>query len=406
MAELSVSDSGLPVSILLEHVRTTRATTSGLLIATIIDESNGLFGDWYSSEEVMEMLLNTPNANANVGVPMESLKSLRSQNNSLSTFWNMKTNQAVTPHEMPLEIHNSCTTHRIRIRWVDNSGKIYPWLYQWDLAPSSTWEQYSKPGHLFLISLIQELPIASGAFTEQEVILAAYRTKRALPSLSAHCVFIHGDFDAYGSDGSSTIGLEMLLLEESKMDALSVAASDLDHHHQTPQDRIRILNVVHFLQTIFGNLIREPNEEKYHRLRLGNSKIQSLVKEWGALQILTIIGFGTRTDDTGMEENLVLAQLPVNRHLCQLVLDFLLILANRLHPSFILDLAPPTPWQEVYVASTSTSSWGNGSSQRGGFITDEEKWARAERIAKRRRSGAARRPEPGQAPSSKGKWGR
>jgi hypothetical protein len=165
MSESSVSDPGLPVSVLLEHVRTTQATTSGLLTATIIDESNGLFGDWYSSEEVMEMLLNTPYADANVGVPMKGLRSLTSQTNSLTTFWNMKTNKAVTPHEMPLEIHNSCTKHRIRIRWVDDSSKIYPWLYQWDLMPSSTWAQYSKPGHLFLISLIQQLPVASGAFT-------------------------------------------------------------------------------------------------------------------------------------------------------------------------------------------------------------------------------------------------
>jgi ABC-type uncharacterized transport system YnjBCD permease subunit len=86
MAESSISDSGLPVSILLEHVSTTQATTRGLLTATIIDESNGLFGDWYRSEEVMEMLLNTPHADANVGVPIESLRSLTSQKNSLATF--------------------------------------------------------------------------------------------------------------------------------------------------------------------------------------------------------------------------------------------------------------------------------------------------------------------------------
>ncbi|OEU08409.1 hypothetical protein FRACYDRAFT_271678 [Fragilariopsis cylindrus CCMP1102] len=101
-------------------------------------------------------------------------------------------------------------------------------------------------------------------------------------------------------------------------------------------------------------------------------------------------------------------------------LELLQILLDRTQSTFIQELAQPTPWTPsicITAASSSSDSamdnnggrnrnWGDPNRQRRGFISDEEKWNRADRSAKNRRNGRGRRPNPGEAPSSKGKWGR
>ena len=419
------SESGLPAYILLEHVKTAdEGEEENPYRTTIIDNgSNGLFGEWLDGKQVLDLLKSSEelSKDSNVGKPKTFPFKLASQSHAaLTTFWDVNAKKLVSPHEMPLEIFNSTRQCHIRIRWLDEDGKFYPWLYQWNIPPSSTYEQYTKPGHLFLISMIDRTA------SDEEIILAAYRTKRALPSLSPHCIYIYDDDHGYNNGG---LCLEMMLLaDESKVDALSVAVSDLDHHHETIQDRIRIQKVVTLLQTIISNLLKNPDEEKFQQLRMGNSKIKSLTNEWGAMEILNLIGFTKQRrrrksnkkensdddDDSIMmeEEYLILSKGRMLVSVCQSALDVLEILAHRLEPNFIPDLAPPTPWQEVSVSSTGSggggglllSNWNNDGTR--GFLTEDERWARAERLVGLRSSGRARRPNPGEAPSSRGKWGR
>ena len=420
----SQSSEGLPAYILLEHVKQVDNGEENHRRTTIIGhDKNSLFGEWLDGQQVINLLNKSSEEfsnDGNVGTPkVASVFKLASQSHSsLTTFWDIKAKKLVSPHEMPLEILNSTKQCHIRIRWLDENGKFYPWLYQWNIPPSSTYEQYAKPGHLFLISMIDRS-------ADEEIILAAYRTKRALPSLSPHCIYIYDDHDHNGGG----LYLEMLLsADETKIDALSVAVSDLDHHHETMKDRVRIQKVVTLLQTIISNLIKNPNEEKFQQLRMGNSKIKSITNEWGAMEILNLIGFTRQRrrksndddddeeeddDDDAMEEEyLILSQGRMLVAVCQNALDILEILAHRLEPNFIPDLAPPTPWQEVSVSNTAggggggglLSNWNNDGTR--GFLTEEERWARAERVVGLRSSGAARRPNPGEAPSSRGKWGR
>mmetsp|Transcript_22509 Transcript_22509/g.55700 ORF Transcript_22509/g.55700 Transcript_22509/m.55700 type:complete len:118 (+) Transcript_22509:3612-3965(+) len=108
---------------------------------------------------------------------------------------------------------------------------------------------------------------------------------------------------------------------------------------------------------ILNSRIGDPQDQKFHSIRLGNSKIKSLVKEWGPLQFLKLVGFqqivSSDSSENSVQECLILQSLPVNQALCQRVSVVLDILADRLDPSFVADLAPPTPWQEVSYAGTS-----------------------------------------------------
>jgi hypothetical protein len=329
---------------------------------------------------------------ANVGTPTAP-GLIRSQDYSETTFLNSKY-QPVTPHEMALELHNTTSDSVVRLRWMDHHGTSNPLTHQWDVAPSSTFEQFTKPGHLFLISLV--------TMESQEHVLGAYRTKRALPSLTPHCILVHGEED-------EGFLLEMLLLDETKFDALVVAGADLDHHHETSNDRERIERTIQLLQTIVRNVIKYPGEEQYRKLRLSNSQIKRhICDSWGALELLRIVGFvkkslPSETPACSEDEDYLILPAPTDKTtVCQCALDILDILLSRVQPNFIADIAPPTPWQESVPLGAGNHSRG-WNAQRG-FITDDEKWARAERVASQR--GSARKPEPGEAPSSRGKWGR
>lgn len=411
------STAGLSVSILWEYLSSSPDKDD--INITLLDDSMGLFGEFINANQVLRLLKDASSQNEssnNVGTPVVSSSKLSSQSLGLTTFWDLNKDETVTPHEIPLEIHNSNTNNgNVRVRWIDENGSFYPWLHQWDVPPSSSILQYTKPGHLFLFTWIR----TDGECHDEEVVLAAYRTKRALPSLSAHtlfvCDFLQEDAQCsstgVAASGAFCLGVELLLLDETKLDALSIAACDLDRRHETAPDRQRMQKVVSFLQKIIGNLMKDPLEPKFQSLRLGNPKIQSLVQEWGALQFLKIVGFEEElivfngsSESATRDYCLVLKSLPVNQALCKRSLAVLATIAARLDPSFIADLAPPTPWQEVSFVATSRTSWGSGN--RIGFITDEERWARAERVANQRRTGIARRPNPGEAPSSRGKWGR
>jgi hypothetical protein len=187
------------------------------------------------------------------------------------------------------------------------------------------------------------------------------------------------------------------------------AGADLDHHHETSNDRERIERTIQLLQTIVRNVMKYPGEEQYRKLRLSNSQIKRhICDSWGALELLRIVGFvkkllPSETPASSEDEDYLVLPTPTDKTtVCQCALDILDILLSRVQPNFIVDIAPPTPWQESVPLGAGNHNRG-WNAQRG-FITDDEKWARAERVASRR--GAARKPEPGEAPSSRGKWGR
>ena len=400
----------------------------------VLDDTHGLFGELYTPEQVWEALWNdnnnsSPNDSSNdrnVGTPTGNM--FCSQDMPQTTYLNSKLEQ-VTPHEIPLEINNTTLNSTIRVRWIDQVGNNNPSTYLWNISPSSTFSQYSKPGHLFVLSILSS--------SDDELILGAYRPKRGLPSCTSHCILVHGGGggDDGSDDNSIPFLLETMLLDESKFDILSVAGAALDHHIHF--DKKTAEKTIHILQTVIKNALDHPTDEKYHKLRLSNTKIQQYVaSSWAACEILRILGFSEKllpnttsdedhpnastrgttkndkdatNDDNGNDmEAYVVLPTPITENMRQIgekAMQILRLLQTRLAPEFIPDLAPPTPWQEVgiSVGSTSTNRWNNNSSR--GFLSDEEKWARAERNAGRRRSGG-RRPNPGEAPSSRGKWGR
>ena len=391
-----------------------------------VDDGHGIFGELYHAEKVWEALWDggdgvgdgsSPAAAAlsdgvgvvgdgdlNVGTPTGTI--LCSQDLPATTYLNSKM-ETVTPHEIPIEIHNTTSHYKVRVRWIDLQGHNSPTTHLWDVLPSSTFEQYSKPGHLFILSIVS----ATNVYEEDEHMLGAYRPKRGLPSSTPHCIIVQGGGDSDSID--TPFLLETLLLDESKFDTFSVAASDLENYNARNHSRQTAEKTVQMLQTIVKNAIQHPDEEKYHKLRLSNRKIQHyIVSSWGSVEILKTLGFvekqlqvdGGNKDD---QETFLVLPTPIRENTKRIgkkALEILTLLHSRLLPEFITDLAPPTPWQNVgvYTGGKSGGNWNNNR----GFISDDEKWARAERISGLRRSGRARKPAPGEAPSSRGRWGR
>lgn len=168
-------------------------------------------------------------------------------------------------------------------------------------------------------------------------------------------------------------------------------------------DRAARLQTIETLTTILHNLQQYSNDPKFQSLRLSNPRVQRyIVDAPGALHLLQIIGFddwGDNDDDDHLTYHA--PQHDATKRL-QCASKFLQQLATRCQVDFVAELAPTPPtWQ----ATTPVLDGGGFAATRGFFLSDDEKWKRAERNAKRR-ARAGRRPSPGQAPSSRGNWGR
>ena len=347
---------------------------------------------------------------------------------------------------------------------------------------NNTWIQYCKPGDFFLFSLLlataktkeekqsaiykekEEFDNAS----KREILLGAYRPLRPLPSGSNHSIVIGEGRDDMSKDHNeekqqtSTTAMEICnsysyyCIENVLTDPFDVcvaAAAVLDPMNNNNDNIIPSTNnnktTIELLNTVLSNIIRHPYEEKYHRLRISNSKIQRyLISSWAAMQFLTVAcGFEQQQQqqrhmeeerdndnddgDTNVDDWLVAPisspsmmisaeEIVALHEIRTQALELLQILLDRTQSTFIQELAQPTPWAPSIYITTATSSsdsamddnggrnrsWGDPNRQRRGFISDEEKWNRADRNSKNRRNGRGRRPNPGEAPSSKGKWGR
>jgi len=388
----------------------------------------------------------------------------------------------------------------VRVRWIDERGLLRESsTHRWDVPPPSTTRNVQRrlthPGHLFLFSLVAVTPGGGNAKTtttagpaslfddddddvQGERLLGGYRVLRARPSGAPHLLTVQNSLsrdlilfenllqrDHYHGAASSIEDGN----DDDKFDALVVAAWDLDHRISAPAAPVSMAmgssptttsssvivmkESIKMLQTILRNVaILHPDDPKYHKLRLSNSKVRKYVTEccWGSLEFVRVIGFVERTSsravvdtDNGTDngdgsetvkqstgtaatatevihegksgnpedddERYLVLLTPTSKEtkaLCRQGLKLLDILADRSSPRFVAELAPPTPWQSAPMAATNRSGNRPWPSPNRGFITAEERWHRAERWAQLRRSGAARRPEPGNAPSSRGNWGR
>ena len=346
----------------------------------LYDNANGIFGELIPPEVVLSSLAYDENV-GNIGDPAaaQAVTSLHS-----ITY---------EGKELAVEFNNISSTHKVCIRWMNEHGNN-PMTHAWTVDPSSTFVQYTRPGHLFLLT---------AQVGQEEVILGAYRPLRPFPSGSPHCVLIKQQ------DVADAFLLELFLADIE--DSLMVAASALDPAGFADKKTVPMLNA------IVTNLIQRPREEKYRRLRLSNRNIQGhIVSAWGAMHLLQLLGFQltelaaeeSKESEAGAEDffYLVFPTIPTEAQLAifQRAKEMLELLITRADPHFVAELAAPPPWQTPLLSSGGAlaSHW---NSQGTHFITPDQRWQRTERL-QARRGGRPRRPSPGNAPSSRGKWGR
>jgi len=273
-----------------------------------------------------------------------------------------------------------------------------------------------------------------------EAVLGAFRPKRTLPSGSHHSVQVHdGDDNPWAAEGGggannnyvSGVGtgagyiLEVVLSDGTSYDALVVACYWLDREIVSKQTR---LDAIATLQKIIANVVKDPGNDKYRKLRLSNAMVsKNIGKHWSAMDFLRVLGFQRKTiqncsdaksgGDDAKEEYLIAEGIPDDSKLALYAQAQTLLqqLQTRCQPGFVADLAPPTPWDEPVLFNNNHHRGGGGGGGGGGnrwgnagstnFVTPEDRWARVER-ARRFRSRAGPRPSPGNAPSDRGRWGR
>jgi hypothetical protein len=431
------------------------------------DDQQGRFGVLYDPPTMLESLVQIATTEENVGVPrLPPPVTVHSLQYNSTPYLDLLVQPPSLKewNQVPVQIRSACK-EIIRIRWVDAKFGIRP-SHTWNLLPSSTtidtgvdgenslptWIQHCSPGHFFLISIVKDDNVTNDSLVDQEedlfsaydngisatsssneTILGAYRPLRPLPSGKYHTITIR---DLYHEEdtagGYRQFRVEWTLLDS--YDALCVAAAELDCHGDGGGGMTA--STVKLLSTIVSNLVQHPHDQKYQKLRLANPKIQTqLVSSWGAVQFLTLCGFERTTmavDDAEPSKNnpqkqnevpttedfLVIAptsgmtntERTALLETQSLASQLLSILKERSVTGFCPDLAPPTPWEPSRAMSGHfggrNQRWAETQDQRRGFISADDRWARAEHVNRNRRNGRGRRPDPGSAPSSRGNWGR
>jgi hypothetical protein len=411
----------------------------------ILDSADeaGIFGQLYHPNAVMDSLLSVATTEENVGVPnVPPSVAVHSLEYERKPFLDLLSTTGTTLknwHQVPIQVLNSSNAD-VRIRWIDHKyGKRAS--HTWNLrprgqnndTPSPSWVQHCSPGHLFLFSILnnegsqaenQEEDLFSAYdhdyVLSQEVLLGAFRPLRPLPSGSYLSIVIRQEDEPTSRLQTDSVPQRSFVVEaviHDVYDALVVAAASLDPYTAGSGAVITI----NLLKTVLSNVVKHPDEEKYRKLRLSNPKIQkNICSSWGAVQFLTLCGFEQHTVVNGedeAEDYLVIPPTTSEETAAELretqsqSLKLLDILSSRGVQGFVPDLAPPTPWESSRPVAGNGGGgrnrrWAENQDRRMGFVTPEERWARAERVNRNRRNGRARRPNPGEAPSSRGNWGR
>jgi hypothetical protein len=421
----------------------------------LYDETEGILGELTDPHHVVQGILHDADYDVNVGspeVPLEPLVSLRSA--SYDAVQMNSGGGGGGDAEISFEIDNMSSCY-LRVRWIDHAGHCPTSTHVWTVGPSSIFQQFTHAGHLFLITVMETADgeeedlfdshlissanntttsngqgqTGGGITRQKESILGTYRPKRTLPSRSPHNILV---------EGSAAAGLimEVLLLDDTKEDALVVASALLDDMHKV-RSRKDCLHTIQVLQSILSNIQQHPTDTKYRKLRLSNKKMHRCITSvWPAMDFLKAAGFRRTREPLELppivepsgeadgneggeatigeqkeEEYLNLASGgPHEENTIEILKRATLLidlLSSRLQDNFVADIAPPTPWHQPVQTSgggvsSASSRWGRRALH---FIDDEERWNRAERN-RQRRGGSGRRPNPGQAPSSRGTWGR
>lgn len=262
---------------------------------------------------------------------------------------------------------------------------------------------------------------------QEEQLLGAYRTLKKLPSGSPHLVLIEqqqpqspvdGQDDATATAATPrSFFVESVLSDASNMiDILTVTAASLDpaaaSQHRLGGSSSKTLPT---LSTIVHNVLNTTGREKVS----GAAPVQRAgaaphcVVSGGECACCTPWDFENNSSNSKVTTTIAflrskqLELLPFE-HAQRL----LRLLMERSAPSFVAETAAaPVPWQApvftsnlAAASSVPSNNWNAERTHR--FISPEERWARAERWSALRGGRRPRRPEPGGAPSSRGRWGR
>lgn len=404
----------------------------------LYDDAGGIFGDLIHPRlVVLELERESADDDALIGQIDDIAKSTAVVALHSQSFMPVNDTSKVERDQIPLEFNNACD-RSLRVRWIDDKGQSRP-SHTWTIKPQSNFIQYTKPGHLFLLSVLYGTEDENDLFSDdrREEVLCAYRPFKRLPSHTPYCVLIEQQ-QQEKDVGKHSFIIESMLMDEKKQDALIVAASELDPQAITTS-QLRNQKALVTLKTILSNIRKHPKEEKFRKLRLSNHRIQrDILESRGGLYLLeNVLGFrrnevpiseAAEKDETQAkveesenhstfdhsvnhtcEEYLLLSEPDAaSINLIDRAIDLIEQLIHRGDSQFVLELAPPVPWQKPLLATTGISKnnrsrWNTRGTR---FVSAEERWRRAERVNQNRRSGRARRPERGNAPSSRGNWGR
>lgn len=334
------------------------------------EASHGLFGELIDPHIVLQGLRMSDHV-GQVDDPTAAQASQATHSFSCST----------SSEEVCIEFENT-TLLPVVLRWMDEKGLCYP-NFQWTLEACSSKVQYSRLGHLFVLSI---------QVNGEEQLLGAYRIRMSLPSESAHYILIEQN----PVPNQFEYHLEAVLVDPSSEDELIVASASLDTVGAGSNAKA-LAGTIKILSKIIGNITKDPDNPKFRSLRLSNPTVQkNIASSWGARKLLQSVGFRVQDDQ------LVLGTINSDR--LKQASKLLHRLTTRAQPGFVAELAPHPPWQGPVLNSSSTQArnFGSGGTH---FLSDEEKWKRAERN-RRRRGRGGRKPRPGNAPSSNGRWGR
>mmetsp|Transcript_52622 Transcript_52622/g.157654 ORF Transcript_52622/g.157654 Transcript_52622/m.157654 type:complete len:390 (-) Transcript_52622:585-1754(-) len=325
------------------------------------------------------------------------------------TIYRDRDGREVSTSEVAVEIDNTSDLS-VKVRWIDENGSNPP-SNMWTIEPYSTWNQFVQIGHLFVLSALTSMTSEPDLFeSSSEFVLGAFRPTKRLPSGSPHCLLVQGE-------RLSNIILEVMLMDQTKLDSMCVAASSLEH--EISLSPARALRTLSTLKKIVLNVAEHPSDDKYRRLRLSNPRVQSdCCRSMGAMDLIRVLGFQETevltTDDSatspgeisGDRETYLVLPEPTGSKVEQLnkALEILGVLLQHADPKNKSELSMPVPWQVALRASTmGRNNWNNEGTH---FLTGDERWGRVERARRLRRGGGGRPPAPGHAPSSRGRWGR
>ena len=352
----------------------------------ITDEQHSVFGELIDPNVVLSALRQFESSEGKLDDPFAA--------SAMTALHSVNTRSEESGgNDICLEIDN-VSDYILKIRWMDEQGHNDPSQFLWTLQPHSSWVQWTTGGHLMLLTV---------QIGSEESILGAYRPWKRLPSGSTHSLLVEGQTEISTSSAETpSFFLETVLTDNSHEDTILVAAAALDPVEAGGDSSGKTLTI---LGTILQNLANHPAEEKYRHLRLSNPKIQQFIaSSWGAMHLLHVVGFQEQTLE-GEIHLMVPTSRSINLQVLQIAQKWLDVLQGRASNQFVAELALSVPWQRPVVQGGGSQHWSRaGRGTR--FVTPDERWARTERVNRNRASGRAHRPNPGEAPSSRGKWGR